>query len=68
MEDADGEEPKTSFSGPEGRAKFSGLKPGRWKFTCRQMSANPDAGGASIPEQLLDVKVGANKPLVFDVP
>jgi protocatechuate 3,4-dioxygenase beta subunit len=62
-------EPKTQFVGSTGRVTFSGLQPGRWRFTCNKAGFDPGEGDAQkIPDQELEAKVGAPGTVTFQVP
>jgi uncharacterized GH25 family protein len=64
------EEPsvKTEFTGPDGRARFQGLKPGRWKVTCQQIGMESGGNSAEIEPQVADIQAGTPKKLAFEVP
>ncbi len=61
--------PKTQFVGSTGRVTFTGLQPGRWRFTCDQagIDTGPDTKG-KIPEQEVEVKLGPPSTITFDLP
>jgi len=60
--------PKTLFTGPEGRAMFQGLAPGRWKLTCGRTAFDPSARDAKATPREVDVRSGRTEKLVFDMP
>jgi hypothetical protein len=62
-----GVEPKTSFTGAEGRAAFDGLRPGRWRLECQALG-RPGADGAEIPPTLVEVVAGDNPEARVTVP
>jgi protocatechuate 3,4-dioxygenase beta subunit len=65
----DGAEPKTQFVGSTGRVTFTGLQPGRWRFTCNQAGIDSGSGNTpAIPDQEVEVKVGPPATITFDVP
>jgi hypothetical protein len=61
--------PKTQFVGSSGRVTFTGLQPGRWRFSCDEagIHSGPSAKGA-IPDQEVDVKLGAPSTVTFELP
>jgi hypothetical protein len=60
--------PKTQFVGSTGRVTFTGLQPGRWRFTCDQAGIDTGTGKGAIPDQEIDVKVGPPSTVTFELP
>jgi protocatechuate 3,4-dioxygenase beta subunit len=51
-----------------GRTLLTGLAPGPWRVALRSIAELGPEGGGSIPDQVVDVAVGATASATFDVP
>jgi protocatechuate 3,4-dioxygenase beta subunit len=49
---------KLEITRGDGKARFQGLKPGRWRVTARDLGAGPDDRERTPTEQTIDLKVG----------
>jgi hypothetical protein len=62
-------DPKTQFVGSSGKVTFTGLQPGRWRFTCDKPGFDPEGGQRpKIPDQETEAKVGTPGTVTFEVP
>jgi hypothetical protein len=60
--------PKTQFTGPEGRASFPGLAPGRWKVTCERTAFEPEAPDSHAQPREVEVGAGKTEKITFELP
>lgn len=51
----------------DGKARFQGLKPGRWRVTARDLSTGPDDRERAPVEQTVEIEVGAPKQVTLEV-
>ena len=60
---------KSGFIENGGRTALEGLAPGPWRVTARSVGQlGPDGDGAVIPDQVIDVAVGATATATFTFP
>lgn len=61
-------QPKTGFTGPDGRTTLSGLAPGRWRVTCTRTAFEEGARDARGTPREVVVRGGETERLTIDLP
>ena len=51
----------------DGKARFQGLKPGRWRIVARDLGSSPDDRERAPTEQTVDLTVGPPKQVTLEV-
>ncbi len=58
---------KLEITRGDGKARFQGLKPGRWRVTARDLGTGPDERERAPTEQTVELKLGSPNQIVLEV-
>ncbi len=68
LQDDEGGDTKVEITNGQGRARFQGLKPGRWRVTARNLETSPGERSGPQVEETVDLAVGPQKQATLVVP